>query len=117
MKTQGQLIYKFNVHHYSWILATCVNSSTIDVALTILKKKWILVSVRGQVVSCKASVNCTGGLDNDLGMEVDGRSCCLDNQRALAYVPSDGSCVACVGESQIDETAVNNLFPPFSHTN
>ena len=56
-----------------------------------------IVSVRGQqLVLCRASVNCTG---NDLGTAMDGRSCCLDNPRALAYVSNDGSCVPCVGES------------------
>ena len=55
--------------------------------------------MRGQLVTCRASANCTGGAGDDLGVAVDGRGCCLDNPRALAFVPSEGTCVACVGES------------------
>ena len=56
-----------------------------------------IVSVRGQqLVQCRTSVNCTG---DDLGAAMDGENCCLDNPRALAYVPNNGSCVPCVGES------------------
>ena len=51
---------------------------------------------------CRASVNCTGGPGDDLGVTVDGRSCCLDNPRALAYSPQGTEdCFACVGESQM----------------
>ena len=61
-----------------------------------------IISVRGQAIICRASVNCTGGPGDDLGMAVDGRSCCLDNPRALAYSLQDSEkCIACVGESQM----------------
>ena len=49
-------------------------------------------------MSCRASVNCAGGPDGDAGVAVNGRSCCLDNPRALAFVDGEGSCVPCVGE-------------------
>ena len=59
-----------------------------------------IVSVGGQqLVQCRASINCANGAGDDLGMAVDGRSCCVDNPRALAYIPSDGICIPCVGES------------------
>ena len=58
-----------------------------------------VVSVRGQSFSCRASVNCAGGIGDDLGVAVSGKSCCLDNPRALAYSPTGSEeCVACVGE-------------------
>ena len=53
----------------------------------------------GQSFSCRASVNCAGGLGDDLGVAGSGESCCLDNPRALAYNPvGTEECVACVGE-------------------
>ena len=54
--------------------------------------------MRGQLVSCRASTTCVGGQGDDVGVAVDGRGCCLDNPRALAFVPNQGTCVACVGE-------------------
>ena len=57
-----------------------------------------VVSVRGQLVSCRASTNCAGGPGDDVGVAVDGRGCCLDNPRALAFSDGEGSCVPCVGE-------------------
>ena len=55
--------------------------------------------MRGQpLTSCRASTNCVGGPDDNVGMAVDGRGCCLDNPRALAFVLSEGSCIPCVGE-------------------
>ena len=54
------------------------------------------------IVSCRASVNCTGGPGDDLGVATNGSSCCLDNPRALAYNPvGTEECVACVGESSM----------------
>ena len=58
-----------------------------------------VVSVRSQpLTSCRASANCVGGPGDDVGVTVDGRSCCMDNPRALAFVVGEGSCVPCVGE-------------------
>ena len=59
----------------------------------------IVVSVRGQIVSCKASVNCAGGAGDDLGVAASRESCCMDNSRALAYnTVGTEECVACIGE-------------------
>ena len=52
-------------------------------------------------VSCRASVSCSGGPGDDVGVAVDGRGCCVDNPRALAYADGEGSCVPCVGEGHI----------------
>ena len=52
----------------------------------------------GQLVSCRATATCNGALGDDVGMAVDGRGCCVDNPRALAFLSSEGSCVPCVGE-------------------
>ena len=61
----------------------------------------------GQPVTCRASVNCAGGPGDDLGVAVDGRSCCLDNPSALAYSPQGTEeCVACVGECMAYEVDV-----------
>ena len=59
-----------------------------------------IVSVKGQFVTCRASANCTGGSGDNLGAAANGRSCCLDNPRALAY-STQGSedCFACIVES------------------
>ena len=66
-----------------------------------------LNSGAGQLVSCRASVNCAGGPGDDLGVAADGRSCCLDNPRALAYAPVGGEeCIACVGECMVYEVDV-----------
>ena len=52
-------------------------------------------------MTCRASVNCAGGAGDDLGVAVDGRDCCLDNPRALAYSPlGSEECIACIGESK-----------------
>ena len=57
--------------------------------------------MRGQVSSCRASVNCAGGPDDDLGVEANGERCCLDFPDALAYNPlGTEECVACIGESR-----------------
>ena len=49
---------------------------------------------------CKASVNCTGGPGDDLGVVADGSSCCLDSPRGLAYIPlGSDNCSTCVGET------------------
>ena len=51
---------------------------------------------------CRASVNCTGGPGDDLGVAASSSSCCLDNPRALGYNPlGTKECVACVGECQV----------------
>jgi hypothetical protein len=55
--------------------------------------------VSGQTVTCRASVNCTGGDGDDLGAAANGAACCLDNPAALAYSPPGSEdCFACVGE-------------------
>ena len=57
------------------------------------------MSVRGQVVVCRASSNCDGQPGDDLGVAVDGEGCCLGNPDALAYTaPGSEECTACVGE-------------------
>ena len=54
--------------------------------------------MRNEVV-CRASLNCTGGDDDNLGVAANGIDCCLGNPRGLAYnhVDSD-DCFACIGE-------------------
>ena len=48
---------------------------------------------------CRATINCTGGPDDDLGEAVDGSGCCLGNPNALAYSPlGSEDCTACIGE-------------------
>ena len=57
--------------------------------------------MRGQepVVQCRASFNCDGGPNDDLGVAVGGAGCCLDNPDALAYSPQGSEdCFACIGE-------------------
>ena len=51
-------------------------------------------------VVCRASVNCAGGLDDDLGRTTE-RGCCVDNPLGLAYVGGEGLCVPCIGEYYI----------------
>ena len=69
--------------------------------------KLLFHAVRGQqLVQCRASTDCTSGAGDDLGRAVDGRSCCVDNPRALAYIPSDGICTPCVGESALYYLAI-----------
>ena len=60
--------------------------------------QFLLCSGAGQV-TCRASFNCNGGPDDDLGVAARGGSCCLDNPSALAYVPvGSEDCIPCVGE-------------------
>ena len=60
----------------------------------------IVVIVRGQNVSCRASPNCGGGMGDDLGVAASGERCCLDNPDAMGYNPQGTEdCFPCIGES------------------
>ena len=59
------------------------------------------VSVSGQIVTCRASVNCAGGDGDDLGVAARGADRCIGNPAALAYSPlGSEDCFACVGKSK-----------------
>ena len=83
------------------------------------------MSVSGETVTCRASVNCTGGDGDDLGVAANGAACCLGNPAALAYSPSSSEdCFACVGESMevhaihiINFINHNEIFPNLQYTN
>ena len=48
---------------------------------------------------CRATFNCIGGPNDDLGVAGDGAGCCLGNPNAMAYTPiGSEECIACVGE-------------------
>ena len=59
----------------------------------------IVVIVRGQLVSCRASPNCAVGDGDDLGLAANGSDCCLNNPDAMAYSPQGSeNCFPCIGE-------------------
>ena len=82
----------FKVYAFSTtLLLTCSSNSD--------NLNGCIVSVRGQgLMLCRASANCTGAPGDEVGEAVDGRGCCLNNPRALAFSDDGGSCVPCVGE-------------------
>ena len=60
----------------------------------------IVVIVRGQNVSCRASPNCVGGTGDNVGVAASGERCCLDNPDAMGYNPGGTEdCFPCIGES------------------
>ena len=63
--------------------------------------------MRGQLVSCRASPNCGGGMGDDLGLAVNGERCCLDNPDAMGYILlSSEDCFPCIGELILSMTSL-----------
>lgn len=60
---------------------------------------FVIYIVRSQPVglSCRASINCTGGPGDDLGNTTEDE-CCVENSRGLAYATWNGSCITCIDE-------------------
>ena len=97
----GELLYMYRVSmrdQLPW------STTSLSASLLYTQYSIIVMSVRGQepVVQCRASFNCDGGPNDDLGVTVGGESCCLGNPSALAYSPQGSEdCFACVGEFYI----------------
>ena len=80
--------------------ATCMVCTSLPVYNPLLLFVYLIVtSVRGQLTSCRASFDCNGAPGDDLGSVTDPRDCCLGNPNGVAYIPREGACIACVGES------------------